>query len=85
MPYGVGFSQDEITLLGSGSGELARRAELAWGCTRPSVRELSKERHLSLMAAGTAGYNHLWSCRGNSWGIPCLSSRVYLDFLPQGL
>lgn len=54
MPYTVGFSQDEITLLGSGSGELARRAESAWGCTRPSVNELNKERHRSPTAAGTA-------------------------------
>lgn len=55
MPYDVGFSQDEITLLGSGSGELARRAESASGCTRPSVNELNKERHWSPTDAGTAG------------------------------
>lgn len=84
MPYDVGFSQDEITLLGSGSGELARRAESASGCTRPSENELNKEPHrrrgcrdaaISGAAEGTARDF-----------LPRLRElRVHVDFLLQKL
>lgn len=85
MPYDVGFSQDEITLLGSGSGELARRAESASGCTRPSENELNKEPHrlrgcrdaaISGAAEGTAGRDFLPGLR---------ELRGHVDFLLQKL
>lgn len=84
MPYAVGFSQDEITLLGSGPGELARRAELAWGCTRPSVSELSKERHWSLTAAGVQSSLGLQKEQLKDSPLGLRELRVHLDFLLQG-